>query len=275
MKMEINKKEVGQRIRNLRNSMDLSMDKFGKLIGDLPRSTVNNWERGINLPKQDTLNRIAEVGNTTNEYLLYGDQENQYILDLLAKKAGKIHPKLQRLILEEVKDAGVADDKSLNRALDFFVVNLIPPTEKDQFSFQLIDEADHLYIGFTDFGKKPQIYLKHDEKREILHIMPFTFSSFPMDRLVVYLANEESLSYFSEQLDKKILEEFITLYSVSPEDSEAKFYPLYYDKATKAYIIKEKNIQRMNDNLYLPFIEEIEKERLLAQKYQKKTDPAE
>lgn len=45
MKIEINKKEVGQRIRKLRSSMGISMEKFGKLMDNLSRSTVNNWER--------------------------------------------------------------------------------------------------------------------------------------------------------------------------------------------------------------------------------------
>lgn len=93
------------------------------------------------------------------------------------------------------------NDKSINRALDFFVVTLIPPTEKDKFTFQLIDEEERLYIGYTDHGKKPQIYLHHDNKENVLHILPFTFSSFPMDRLLVYLANEESLPYFAENID--------------------------------------------------------------------------
>lgn len=49
--MEVNKKEVGQRIKEIRQMLGLSMDKFGKLLGDLPRSTVNNWGRGVNLLK--------------------------------------------------------------------------------------------------------------------------------------------------------------------------------------------------------------------------------
>lgn len=40
-------------------------------------------------------------------------------------------------------------------------------------------------------------------------MIPFTFSTFPMDRLMVYLSNEEFLAYFAEEIDKKILEEFI------------------------------------------------------------------
>lgn len=77
-----------------------------------------------------------------------------------------MHPELQNLILEEVKKAGMLDAQSLNSALDFFVANLTPPTEKDQFSFQLIDKDERLHIGFTDYGKKPQTYLKQDQKRK-------------------------------------------------------------------------------------------------------------
>ncbi len=43
--MEIDKQAVGNRIRQIRQELKLSMEKFGKLIGDLPRSIVNNWER--------------------------------------------------------------------------------------------------------------------------------------------------------------------------------------------------------------------------------------
>lgn len=65
--------------------MGISMEKFGKSIDNLSRSTVNNWERWINLPKQKTVIWNEEIGDTTNEYVLYGDQESQYILDGLAK----------------------------------------------------------------------------------------------------------------------------------------------------------------------------------------------
>lgn len=40
-----------------------------------------------------------------SEYLLYGDQENEYILELLKKKAGKNHPMIEEFILQEVKQA--------------------------------------------------------------------------------------------------------------------------------------------------------------------------
>lgn len=70
------------------------------------------------------------------------------------------------------------DTQSLISALDFFVASLTPPTEKDQFSFQLIDKDERLYIGFTDYGKKPQTYLKQDQKKKVLYIVPSHFQHF-------------------------------------------------------------------------------------------------
>lgn len=119
--MEIDKQAVGNRIRQIRQELKLSMEKFGKLIGDLPRSTVNNWERGINLPKTETLHQIAEIGHVTNEYLLYGDQENQYILEMLQKKAGKLDPKIEGLIVDEIKHADLVSEKEMDRMIEFLL----------------------------------------------------------------------------------------------------------------------------------------------------------
>lgn len=70
--MKPNPKEVGQRIRLLRKQLGLSLVEFGNRIGDVKRSAVGNWERGDNLPNNARLKRIAELGNTTVEELLYG-----------------------------------------------------------------------------------------------------------------------------------------------------------------------------------------------------------
>ncbi|MGC3599010.1 helix-turn-helix domain-containing protein, partial [Enterococcus faecium] len=78
-------------------------------------STVNNWERGINLPKTETLHQIAEIGHVTNEYLLYGDQENQYILEMLQKKPGKLDPKIEGLIVDDIKHADLVSEKEMDR----------------------------------------------------------------------------------------------------------------------------------------------------------------
>lgn len=266
--MEIDKQEVGNRIRSIRQDLNLSMEKFGKLIGDLPRSTVNNWERGINLPKTETLHQIAEIGHVTNEYLLYGDQENQYILEMLQKKAGKLDSKIEGLILNEIKHANLNGEKEMNQMIEFFVTNLIPPTEQDQFTFQCIDEEKQLYLGLTNFGKKAQLYLQHDDKNNILHIMPFTFSSFSVDRLLVYLANKDSYSYFGKHLPKNLFEKAILLYSFNQVTGETRIAPLVYSKETDSYQYTEANQYLLEQQfLYMPFTIEIEKDRLLNSAY--------
>lgn len=268
--MEIDKVEVGQRIRKIRKTLNLSMEKFGQLIDGLPRSTVNNWERGINLPKPESINRIAEIGHVTNEYLLYGDQENQYILNMLRKKAGELDPRVEEYILSEIKQNNGGTKESLNRMIDFFVVNLMPPTEADRFSFKLTSQEKNMYLGFTNFGKEAQLYLHHDINNNILHIMPATFANFSRDRLLVYLGNEESLPYFSKNLDKGLLEKTIIIYTVDKEENETKLAPLVFSKKTKSYQFEMENLSLLTEQfLYYPFVREIEKVRLFNKEYHK------
>lgn len=72
---EVDKQCVGMRIKQVRELQGLSMKAFGKLVSDSPRSTVNNWEKGMSVPKAQTLENIAILGNTTVHYLLYGVTE--------------------------------------------------------------------------------------------------------------------------------------------------------------------------------------------------------
>jgi transcriptional regulator with XRE-family HTH domain len=271
--LEINKVEVGQRIREIRKMHNLSMEKFGQLIDGLPRSTVNNWERGINLPKPESMNRIAEIGHVTNEYLLYGDQENQYILNMLRKKAEKLDPSIEEFILNEIKQNNRENEQSLNRLIDFFVANLMPPTEADRFSFKQTSQEKNMYLGFTNFGKEAQLYLHHDTNNNILHIMPATFADFSRDRLLVYLGNEESLPYFAKNLEEKLLEKTIIIYTVDKEKNETRLAPLIFSKKAKSYQFEKENLAMLTEQfLYYPFIRELEKIRLFNQEYDKKNE---
>ncbi|MCB5955600.1 helix-turn-helix domain-containing protein [Enterococcus sp. CWB-B31] len=74
--------EVGNRIRGIRRKHNYSMASFAKLVGNSSASTVNNWEKGNNLPKTDRLEKIAILGNTTVEWIKFGDFKN-YVENLL------------------------------------------------------------------------------------------------------------------------------------------------------------------------------------------------
>jgi len=66
--------EVGSRIRKIRQCLGWSMEKFASEIDDKAKSgTVSNWETGKNLPNNERLKRIAEIGKITLEDLLSGN----------------------------------------------------------------------------------------------------------------------------------------------------------------------------------------------------------
>lgn len=64
----------------------------------LQKTTVNNWERGINLPKGDKLKKIALLGKFTTNELLYGIPEK------FITKIGLAHFQLQfnLLVIQQI-----------------------------------------------------------------------------------------------------------------------------------------------------------------------------
>ena len=74
--MEINNMEVGQRIKMIRMTMGLSLEGFGQKVDNVSRSLTSRWERGVNLPNNARLKKIAELGNLSIDELLYGSKHN-------------------------------------------------------------------------------------------------------------------------------------------------------------------------------------------------------
>ena len=71
----INKKQVGRRIMTIRKRNFLTLIEFAREIG-ASKSSVSDWEQGFRLPPEDALTKIAIMGNTTVDKLLYGDGNN-------------------------------------------------------------------------------------------------------------------------------------------------------------------------------------------------------
>lgn len=79
MKLKVNKRNVGLRIRQIRNSLNLTLEEFGKIFSsdvnnklNAGKSNVSTWERGDSLPNKQRLDIIAKKGNMTVNELLYG-----------------------------------------------------------------------------------------------------------------------------------------------------------------------------------------------------------
>lgn len=71
----INKKQVGRRIMSIRKRKFLTLIEFAKKIG-ASKSSVSDWENGFRLPPEDLLTKIAIIGNTSVDKLLYGNGKN-------------------------------------------------------------------------------------------------------------------------------------------------------------------------------------------------------
>lgn len=72
----INKKQVGRRILAIRKRRNLTLIDFAKKVG-ASKSSVSDWEKGFRLPPESVLFKIAIMGNTSIDKLLYGDGKNE------------------------------------------------------------------------------------------------------------------------------------------------------------------------------------------------------
>lgn len=60
---------VGDRIRDIREKLELTGEEFGKLLS-VTKTAVSNWENNNRKPDSDMIIKIAKLGNITTDYLL-------------------------------------------------------------------------------------------------------------------------------------------------------------------------------------------------------------
>lgn len=77
-----NKKEIGERIHDLRVRKNVSMEELANNIGAGGKSTINTWEKGITLPRPNYLMRLSKYFGIDINYLKYGSLKN-YLIDLV------------------------------------------------------------------------------------------------------------------------------------------------------------------------------------------------
>lgn len=71
----LDNRSIGVRIRNIRLQLGLSMEEFGKKFDPIAnKSLISKWEHGKSLPNTSRIQRIAELGNVSIDFLLYGNE---------------------------------------------------------------------------------------------------------------------------------------------------------------------------------------------------------
>lgn len=67
----IDKKQVGQRIKDIRLEKGMTLEEFGKIF-NATKGNVLKWEKGRNLPNKERLRKIADLAGITVQKLLEG-----------------------------------------------------------------------------------------------------------------------------------------------------------------------------------------------------------
>lgn len=100
-KNSLDPKQVGQRIKSIRQRLGLSMEDFAKRIDDKARSgTVSNWETGKNLPNNSRLKRISEIGEISLDELLCGFHFSNYVDEIMNQEIKQFNSEKYKLLYD-------------------------------------------------------------------------------------------------------------------------------------------------------------------------------
>lgn len=124
--------QLGDRIRKLRESRNMTQTELSEILGMKTYTTVSKWEKNENFPKGKDLKKLAEIFNVTSDYLL----------GLSDTKLGKIttqneHPEILTIYnqLEEPKQEKVLDyaKEQLEEQNSSKIVSIFDKSQDDDY----------------------------------------------------------------------------------------------------------------------------------------------
>lgn len=238
--------EVGKKIREIRTDLGYSMSQFGELVSDSPKTTVNNWERGINLPKGDKLKRIALLGKTTTNELLYGSPEE------FIGKIGKEHFRLQfnPLIIQQIIDfleqrkIDVYDEMTIIEFIQGIIDSgMLVEQESKYLSYTPIVGSDNLYLAMVSSNKEigePIFYVYVEPSKNYVHFLPYTFVEHQEELYYEWpaLKSQVNIDYYTRQfplLNVALEESTIICYGINKQRKELDIMEYTYNESTKVF----------------------------------------
>ena len=189
--VEIDKAELGQRIKQIRIKRKETLEKFAEAIQKetnytikTTKSNVSKWEKGLNTPNDMTLNSIARLGNTSPEWILFGDI-----------------PSTVKQLIDEIQDNEIT---TYNSEL---YKQLYNPKVKKEITDIILER--YLFTNLTPVGMKQyvktildQVLTEYKEKHKF---MPYN--------------NENAILYSQDQLWKTIkkIDEYFLKEDLNPD----------------------------------------------------------
>lgn len=121
--MDIDKTAIGIRIKSIRLEKGLTLHEFGDLIDGADRSIASRWERGISLPNNERLKKIANLGGISVDELLYGTFDSfVYTIynDIMNDEYAEGYLRFEASALREIQKADINRFKEIfNETLDY------------------------------------------------------------------------------------------------------------------------------------------------------------
>ncbi|RHF60790.1 helix-turn-helix domain-containing protein [Mediterraneibacter gnavus] len=98
-----NDEAVGKRIRSLRDSKGITQEYLSEIFG-ANVETIRNYETGKSKIPSDRLALLVKILDTTADYILYGDQQENDMKQLIEKFncLEKSFKSLEKIIIEKI-----------------------------------------------------------------------------------------------------------------------------------------------------------------------------
>lgn len=191
---------VGQRIKDIRtNQLGLSMTDFGARIDPKVKSgTVANWETGKNLPNNERLKKIAQIGGISVNELLYGDPKtyldnilwnNKEIEEYSTVSLNKFYEHLKNTV-EDEDSLYLSEEEAVSQYKRFIEDNPVYEEDEEQLeknvfsaTFNFFNEQN-LKTNSDSFNKTldeakamvKKFNIRSFEQKRIEEAIPFAYS---------------------------------------------------------------------------------------------------
>lgn len=184
--MEIDKKLVGERISAIRKSLGLTMELFGNKVLNADRSLVSKWERGKAVPNNARVKIIAEIGNVSVSYLLYGkttfdDLSDEDKARILAEQSKNLSDREKGGIenLRYFLDNPNSNSKSyrhtvflLSAALHYSYVHEKKPDE-DPVLIRMMENIINILNDYAVSGEETSNYTKEEIRKTLIERLDY------------------------------------------------------------------------------------------------------
>ncbi|WP_195961538.1 helix-turn-helix domain-containing protein [Enterococcus casseliflavus] len=263
--MKVDQQRVAEKIREIRTDLGCSMAQFGELISNSPKTTVNNWERGINLPKEDKLKKIALLGKTTVDELLYGTPE-EVLTNLLKDHFQlQVNPAFLQQILAFLKQqkVDVYDEMTIMEFLQGIMDSGMLVERNDPYlTYSKVEGTESLYTASAandPVDPSPRYYAYVDVKNNRVHLLPYTFAK--RQKYLYHnlpdLANQVTIDFFTRAfplLGIDLEKSKIVYYGIERTDESLNIKEYLYNNKKKYFVKYNQDI-----TVYLMFKKEVEK----------------